>query len=332
MRTLTLPHLLPSNNTPPFFLNSRAPALVKHQSSDIFKDRQIDRLTRQTPYGGPLVPPVHSRRERKGGDNPLKRTMSAPLNGELAGTANPKGGLANTADPPGASNNQQSNADLDMDTSPTSDGEELVDYNEEEAVSADKGGDMQVEVSDTQIGAEMAPGLDADTAAAVANGKALVMDWRQGQQAPVAQAQTSAGASEVKTPQSESAKSTILELLDEKFRFTGPDGHQTMLEAGMMGAARSISEVLLERNTTYDLGRSDPLTGNVAAFPNEEEKALRGLGKYADDPVWEKSLDVLSREPRNGSVEDPHKQTPLVLKTIVIAKRPLLASEESYDP
>ena len=270
-----------------------------------------------------MVPPVHSRRERKGGDNPPKRTMSAPSNGELAVTANPEGGLANTADPPGASNNQQSNADLDMDTSPTSDGEELVDYNEEEAVSADKGGDMQVE--DTQIRAEMAPGLDAETAAAVANGKALVTDWRQGQQAPVAQAQTSAGASEVKTPQSESAKSTILELLDEKFRFTGPDGHQTMLEAGMMGAAHSISEVLLERNTTYDLGRSDPLTGSLAAFPNEEEKALRGLGKFADDPVWDKTLAALSEELRDGSVTDPRKRTPLVNKAIEIAGRPLLA-------
>ena len=97
-----------------------------------------------------MVPPVHPRRGRKGGDNPPKRTMSAPSNGELAVTANPEGGLANTADPPGASNNQQSNADLDMDTSPTSDGEELVDYNEEEAVSADKGGDMQVEDTPTR--------------------------------------------------------------------------------------------------------------------------------------------------------------------------------------
>jgi len=248
--------------------------------------------------------------------------MSAPSNGELAVTANPERGMANTADPTGAINDQQMNADSEMDTSPLGVGETLVDYNEEED-AADRGGDMQVEV--TQIGAEMAPGLDAATAAAVANGKALVTDWRQGQQAPVAQAQTSAGASEVKTPQSESAKSTILELLDEKFRFTGPDGHQTMLEAGMMGAARSISEVLLERNTTYDLGRSDPLTGNVAAFPNEEEKALRGLGKFADDPVWDKTLAALSEELRDGSVTDLRKQTPLVNKAIDIAGRPLLA-------
>ena len=223
-----------------------------------------------------MVPPVHSRRERKGGDNPPKRTMSAPSNGELAGTANPEGGPANTADPTGASNNQQSNADLDMDTSPTSDGEELVDYNEEEAVPADKGGDMQVEVSDTQMSAEMAPGLEAETAAAVANGKALMTDWRQGRQAPVAQAQTSAGASEVKTPQSESAKSTIIDLLAEELHFTGTNGHQNMLDAGMIGTARAISDMLLQRNTSCDPGSADPLTGNNAQPPpSKEEKALR---------------------------------------------------------
>ena len=143
MRTLTLPHLLPSN-APPFFRIPRAPALVKHQSSDIFKDRQIDRLTRQTPYGGPLVPPVHSRRERKGGDNPPKRTMSAPSNGELAVTANPERGLANSAVPTGASNDQQLNADSAMETSPLAEGEELVDYNEDEE-TANTGGDMQVD-------------------------------------------------------------------------------------------------------------------------------------------------------------------------------------------
>ena len=51
-----LTHLLPNKATPPSFF----PVLRtgKHLSSDIFKDRQIDRLLRQTPYGGPLVPPV----------------------------------------------------------------------------------------------------------------------------------------------------------------------------------------------------------------------------------------------------------------------------------
>ena len=98
-----------------------------------------------------------------------------------------------------------------------------------------------------------------------------------------------------------------------------------MMGSGLEGAARAIGDLLLQKNTAYGLQRSDPVSGSTnLPPPREHEKALRGLGKYANGPVWEGTLDALSRELRGGSVEDPHKQTPLVNKAIVIAQRPLL--------